>query len=216
MARISKADHAKILHDIDVGNRKVAEVAEEYGCTPANIYTLLNRLRRAAAAEREPEAAQVETPAAEMAAMATLVVMPGVETGEEPVRKRRAKAAPVPVAVEPTDLFAAGDEPAPPAILEVAPVEPVVVAAPPKVEPVSATVTPLPRRGGAVGASLAKPGFGLAMRTADGDESMMPFRSLEDLLSSAKQILRSVARDPDPVWFSIQLLDLASIDLEVA
>ena len=48
MARISKAEHGRILHLVDTEHRKVAEVAVEYGCTPANIYALLSKLRRAA------------------------------------------------------------------------------------------------------------------------------------------------------------------------
>jgi len=47
MARIDKAEHAKILQAVEVERRKVAEVAAEYGCTPANIYALLGKLRRA-------------------------------------------------------------------------------------------------------------------------------------------------------------------------
>lgn len=47
MARIDKAEHTKILRAVEVDRRKVAEVAAEYGCTPANIYALLSKLRRA-------------------------------------------------------------------------------------------------------------------------------------------------------------------------
>ena len=38
------------------------------------------------------------------------------------------------------------------------------------------------------------------MRSADGEENLTPFRSLEDLLSAIKPILWSGARSPDPVW----------------
>ena len=48
MARIDRAEHARILRLVDGEGRKVAEVAAEYGCTPGNIYALLNRLRRGA------------------------------------------------------------------------------------------------------------------------------------------------------------------------
>jgi hypothetical protein len=58
--------------------------------------------------------------------------------------------------------------------------------------------------------------MGLVTRSADGDESMMPFRSLDDLLSAIKPILREGARSPDPVWFSIQPIDLATIDADAA
>jgi hypothetical protein len=68
----------------------------------------------------------------------------------------------------------------------------------------------------ALGARLAKPGMGLVTRSADGDESMMPFRSLDDLLSAIKPILREGARSSEPVWFSIQPIDLATIDADAA
>ena len=50
MARISKDEHPRILRMVDSEHRKVAEVAAEYGCTPANIYALLGKLRRGDAA----------------------------------------------------------------------------------------------------------------------------------------------------------------------
>ena len=66
------------------------------------------------------------------------------------------------------------------------------------------------------GSTLAKAGVGLAMRTADGDETITPFRSLDDLLSAIKPILRSAARSPDAVWFSIQPVDLATLEVDAA
>ncbi len=174
MRRIGKADHAAILHKVDVERRKVAEVAAEYGCTPANIYALLSKLRRAA-----PEP----------------VVAP--EPAPEPVP---AVAA---VAVD-ADLFAVA-APAP--------------QAPAPRPNVSATVTELPRRGVAkdgVGAAKAKPGVALMMRTAEGEETSTPFRSLDDLLSAVKPILRAAARSPDAVWFCIQPVDLAALDSDAA
>ena len=56
----------------------------------------------------------------------------------------------------------------------------------------------------------------LVMRTAEGEENMTPFRSLDDLLSAVKPILRAAARSPDAVWFSIQPVDLASLDSDAA
>ena len=73
-----------------------------------------------------------------------------------------------------------------------------------------------PGLGAGLGAALAKPGFGLVMRTADGEDSMSPFRSLDDLLSAVKPILRAASRSPDTVWFSIQPIDLATLDSDAA
>ena len=46
MARIRKTEHPRILEMVDGEHRKVADVAAEYGCTAANIYALLSKLRR--------------------------------------------------------------------------------------------------------------------------------------------------------------------------
>ncbi len=160
MARIGKADHQRILHMADVDGRKAADIAAEFGCTAANIYALLGRLRGRAGKRTEAPEPPAPAPA---------------------------------LAPSPVDLFAAasssnqasGHRPAAP-----------------------------PDRG--IGAKLAKPGFGLAMRTADGEESLAPFRSLDDLLTAVKPVLRSAARSPDPVWFSIQPIDLATIETDAA
>jgi hypothetical protein len=46
MAKIAKSEYAKIQQLTSVEGRKVAEVADLYGCTPANIYAILAKLRR--------------------------------------------------------------------------------------------------------------------------------------------------------------------------
>ena len=51
MPRIPREEHAAILQRVDVEGQKVAEVAAAYGCTPANIYAILARLRREGAKE---------------------------------------------------------------------------------------------------------------------------------------------------------------------
>jgi hypothetical protein len=63
-------------------------------------------------------------------------------------------------------------------------------------------------------ASLLKRGYGLYTRSTEGDDSIIPFRSLEDLLSAVKPMLRATAGSPEPVWFSIQPVDLATIDVD--
>ena len=102
------------------------------------------------------------------------------------------------------------------------------LAAVPRQEP-SAVAPPAPRSvverlpapgtnrtAAGVGAALSKPGMALVMRTADGEENLTPFRSLDDLLSAVKPILRAAARSPDAVWFSIQPVDLASLDSSIS
>jgi hypothetical protein len=182
MARINKADHAIILRKVEVEECKIGDVAAEYGCSAANLYALLRKLRRAgvqpAAAEPEDEA-----PAAHAA------------PAEKPAVDLFAAVAPAPVAVPPAATPA------------VRPVQPAPARA-------TAEITPMPKGGGraGVGASLAKPGYALAMRGPEGDENFTPFRSLDDLLSAVKPILRAAARNPEAIWFSIQPIDLATLD----
>ena len=204
MAKINKADHAEILRLVDVENRKVAEVAADYGCTPANIYTLLVKLRRARGREPVADTPDVEPPPAE-----TTPANPPEITN----RQAGLFAEPPAPTAKPAEKVAAAPAPIKPKPQQS---RPPAAASP---APTAATVTDLPRKGtgrGGVGGALAKPGFGLVMRTADGEDSMTPFRSLEDLLSAIKTILRGAARSPDAVWFSIQQIDLASLDSDAA
>ncbi len=188
MARINKSEHAIILRKVEVDECKISDVAAEYGCSAANLYALLRKLRRAGVmpAPSEPEP---ELPAAS----ALSANQPG-------------KAA--------VDLFAAA-APAKPAPARPAapPMRPPVAATPSPPRP-SAEIVPMPKggRGSGVGASLAKPGYALAMRGPEGDENITPFRSLDDLLSAVKPILRAAARNPEAIWFSIQPIDLATLD----
>ena len=142
MARIGKEAQARILQQIDVEHRKVAEVAAEHGCTPANVYALLGKLRKKAAHPAVPEAV------AEPAAL-------------EP-------------AVKPADLFAAAPvTPPPPAEAPTAKAPAAKAPAAKAPAPATASITVLPSRTlpKGLGAALAKPGFGLVMRTSEGEDS---------------------------------------------
>jgi hypothetical protein len=197
MARIGKKDHAAILHMVDNENRKVSEVAAEYGCSPANLYALLGKLRRTARTQ------VLETGGAS-ATLSQPAPHATVQVKAEPKDPN--------LAIQATDLFAAAAD---------IPPEPHRGAPAASPNRAAATITELPRKGpiakgGGVGAALAKPGFGLTMRTAEGDENVTPFRSLEDLLSAVKPILRASARSQDTVWFSIQKIDLSALEFDAA
>ncbi len=184
MARINKADHGIILRKVEVEERKIGEVAAEYGCSAANLYALLRKLRRAG-----------------------VVPAPGEPEDDAP------KAAPASADAAgkvPVDLFARAAPAAPPP----RPAAPVTIARPAPPPRPAADITPMPKAGGrnGVGASLAKPGYALAMRSPEGDENLTPFRSLDDLLSAVKPILRAAAGNPEAIWFSIQQIDLATLD----
>ena len=183
MARINKADHAIILRKVEVEECKISDVAAEYGCSAANLYALLRKLRRAGV---QPAASEPEDEAPAQAAQ-----------GEKPA----------------VDLFAAV-APAPPPLPVLRPAAPIVRPVQPPPARASDEIISMPKGGGrgGVGASLAKPGYALAMRGPEGDENLTPFRSLDDLLSAVKPILRAAARNPEAIWFSIQPIDLAALD----
>ncbi len=188
MARIGKAEHARILHLASVEGRKVAEIAAEYGCSTANIYALLGKLRRAV-----PAAPPVEPVAASEAAAPRAVL------------ELAAEVAPLPDASV-VDLFALPPKP-PQVEKRAAPSTP-----PASREPApAARVRPPPRA-----AAPAKPGYGLTMRSPEGEDSVAPFRSLEDLLGAIKPILRAAATSAEPVWFCIQPVDLATLEEDAA
>jgi transposase-like protein len=189
MARIRKEDHARILQLVDIERRAVRDIAAEFGCTPAAIYSLLTKLRRKAAgaapapSETQPPLALGEHWQAEAPHPPAALASPQVTAVTPPQDERRVvtfeRAAPVPARQE---VRRPSPAPAP----------------------------------GAVGGKLAKPGMGLLMRTPDGEETMTPFRSIDDLLSAIKPILRAGARSPEPVWFSLQPVDLSTIDMDAA
>ena len=203
MARIRKDDHARILQLVDVERRAVREIAAEFGCTPAAIYALLTKLRRAAAGV----AAGSQAP---------------LELGEETVTDAEVPrphvpppvTVPVPASERQEERRVVTFERAAPAAAT--PAAAAVQAAVPAPAPVPMREEARRPAPSSVGARLAKPGMGLLMRTPEGEETMTPFRSLDDLLSAIKPILRAGARSPDPVWFSLQPVDLSTIDVDAA
>ncbi len=232
MARTGKSEHPRILQMVDNEHRKVAEVAAEYGCTPANIYALLAKLRRevsrgaeAASALADP-AETLSLPAAEKQPSSEAVMPEAMQAvpdlfafGSQPEEALPRKAtggkrrAPSAVEVASTDNVETSHKGQTPSFPAVPRNEPEAVHS----LPTRSVVTELPargttKRGGGVGATLSKPGMALVMRTADGEENLTPFRSLDDLLSAVKPILRATARSPDAVWFSIHSVDLALLD----
>jgi len=228
MARIDRAEYPTIVRLVDVEHRKVADVADRYDCTPAAIYALLARARKEGIAAAPPARARgsrrgaaagapaAEVPAASGPAMDTVAgtdlfaaaepTPPQAAAAEMPAGETAPPAAP-PTALAPVPVHEAAAEPAPAGRGVPEPATPVQVTSLP---PRSA------RRERGVGARLARPGAGLVMRTDDGEETMTPFRTIEDLLAAIRPILRSAARSPDPVWFSIQPIDLASIETDAA
>ena len=208
MPRIPREEHLVILRRVDQEGHKVAEVAAAYGCTPANIYAILGRLRRQGAGIADVAPASGQT--------STEPTPAPIRAAADDLFTRQPEAARLPTAPPPS----VDPAPAPlPAAVE-APPQP----APPAAEPPRPPLKPsAPSRVGQ-GAALAKSarpapppragrtGYALLMRTSDGDEAVHPFRGLDELLSAAKPILRTAARSPEPIWFSIQPVDLDTLD----
>jgi hypothetical protein len=195
MPRIAREEHPRIRERIEVGREKVAAVAASYGCSSANIYAILTKLRRAAG-PAEPTAQVLTDAPLQQLAFPTEASAPA----EGPARGE----AEVPAPATAAELTPVPDPPSFPQPVK-APATAVAPARPP-----SAAGAPghdrLPSPRG------LKSGYALMMRTSDGEEAVNPFRSLEDLLSAAKPILRNAARSPEPVWFSIQPVDLAALE----
>ncbi len=227
MARIARDAYPTIQHLVDVEGKKVAEVAASYGCTPANIYAILGKARRLAG-EAGPQAdlklPVAQAPAEEAPAEAGVLAATasGQASPADLITDQPGDAAPEHAAPAWTDEVPASGEPGAAA----GPTPEVEVPAPETKTPerLAAAPPPAPARApsGSTGreapAASRSPrggarsekgrGVALLMRTSDGEETAHPFRSLEELLSAAKPILRSAARSSEPIWFSIQEADL--------
>jgi transposase-like protein len=207
MARIPREDHATIRQRVEVNGEKVAEVAASYGCTPANIYAILAKLRRQDDQEGStPAPAVLPIEAADASDTADLpaAAVP-VETASlqapAPLPEPAGHAAPPAPSVQ--AVPAAPPLPSPAIVAPPRP-EPGPVAAPVRSRPSIASPAPAPRAG--------RSGYALMMRTNDGEEAVNPFRSLDELLSAAKPLLRNAARSQEPIWFSIQPVDLDALE----
>ena len=191
MPRIPREAHAAIRRQIDVENRKVAEVAAAYGCTPANIYAILARLRRQDAPGEGNDPPVPGTAAPEPAAdlfAETAAVLP-------------VTVAPAAPALDPAD---------PPSPMAAGAASPVAPSKPPADRP--SPTTPARSKPVVPATRPNKTGYALLMRTGDGEEAVNPFRSLDELLAASKPILRTAARSPEPIWFSIQQVDLEALE----
>ncbi|WP_144404747.1 hypothetical protein [Belnapia sp. F-4-1] len=212
MPRIPREEHATIVRRVDLEGQKVAEVAAAYGCTPANIYAILTKIRRQGAGDTSAAAPPQDHAKVEAEADPLPPAMPGT-------------SADLFDALPPTPVDPVPPPPPASTALGLRPAEP--SAPPPAASRVPDPQGPPPRppapartgRGGAAAKPAApaspprvgKTGYALLMRSSDGEEAVHPFRSLDELLSAAKPILRTAARSPEPVWFSIQQVDLDAL-----
>ncbi len=235
MARIAKSEYPKIQQMASVEGRKVPEIADLYGCTPANIYAILSKLRRQGEVVSSPPLTASDQPSeqeqgSELPVPSQGISDPAIEgemagdllaaLEQEAARPAQPPAGDAPAKERDAPELAGRTAGAPPALVQVQPEAGIPKARPAQelpVAPVSVGKSRTPLSLAAAKATTAsKPGFALCMRTSDGDESSTPFRSLDDLLSAVKPILRSAARSSDPIWFCIQPMDLADIDSEAA
>jgi hypothetical protein len=216
MARIRKEEYPRIRHLVDVERRPVREIAAEFGCTAAAIYGILAKLRRQG---ESPETGSE----AETDATADSATLPSVPTAGAQAQPSLVLDSPSGPAIRVVDSVA--ESPAPNAATQPADAPVILAFEPPPGKPagamgrVDAPPARTPPRAAAtapLGGRLARPGIGLVMRTEDGEETMTPFRSIDDLLSAIKPILRATARSPEPVWFSLQAVDLSAIEVDAA
>lgn len=214
MPRIPREEHATIVRRVDVEGHKVAEVAAAYGCTPANIYAILAKMRR----QGSGDAALRAEPVSQGEAEAVSSTVPAPPASADlldllPEAVPDAASASPPASVAPDLPQAPPERPVAPA--RSAPAS--TGRQPPPAAPIrtgrgaSAARPTTP----AAQPRAAKSGYALVMRTSDGEEAVNPFRSLDELLSAAKSILRTAARSPEPIWFSIQQVDLDMLSEDV-
>src|SRR3954454_10148183 len=102
MPRIPREEQATIRQRVDVEGQKVADVAAAYGCTPANVYAILAKLRRQDAQDTgevvsPPNVAEPSTISVPAAAAADDLFGALVEANSAPA----APAAMLPAAPEP-------------------------------------------------------------------------------------------------------------------
>ncbi len=209
MARIPREEHEAIRRRVDTDGEKVADIAATYSCTPANIYAILAKVRRQGEpASRGP--AVSERPAGPVPSPAPVLSTPKdlFEAQREAPRTNALAAA---TAAPPTAEPATRPAKAAPELTASSGALPPIPKAPVAARPaVAASKAAAPPSKGQV----RKPGYALLMRSSDGEEAVNPFRSLDELFSAAKPILRTAALSPEPVWFSIQQVDLDTLDDE--
>ncbi len=219
MAKIPQEMHAAIRRQVDDEGRKVAEVATEYGCTAANIYAILAKVRR-----QDGGHSGAGSP----------VPTRNTPTAVKVAKTQKVKTASDEIAL--IDLFAAfgEEEQPPPPTPAVAPAKKAGPSKPSKASadrpaPKLEAAKPKPSQAQSASPALGqpdrketatravassastvkgKPGYALIMRTVDGEETVNPFRSLDELLSASKLLLRTAVRSAEPIWFSIQQVDL--------
>src|SRR3954452_1650240 len=106
MPRIPREEQATIRRRVDVEGQKVADVAAAYGCTPANIYAILAKLRRQEAQDT-----------GEVAAFPSLAeaAPPFLQTGAAPAALFGGAAEPRPAPAAPAARVPATPEPPAPA-----------------------------------------------------------------------------------------------------
>ena len=127
-------------------------------------------------------------------------------------RERTEQALPLPLSIV-NENTVASEPHVPVADLFAAPAEPEAAMPPPAPPPTLPPSSARPARP-PVKAPALKSGMGLKMRTPEGEDSIVPFKSIEDLLSGIKPYLRDAARAPEPMWFCLERIDLAAFDPE--
>ena len=203
MARIPRDEHATIRRRVDVEGQKVAEVAAAYGCTPANIYAILAKQRR-----QGDQDAGASAPAPAPVRVDPAPAIPADLFAGEIKESSRSDSSTVDVLLPEPAIAVPDDVGAP------------ITSIPQPPPRSTGTAVPEAGRGKTASRGKASPstpskgkaGYGLLMRTSDGEEAVHPFRSLEELLSAAKPILRTAARSAEPIWFSIQQVDLEALE----
>lgn len=195
---IPRSEYPVILRLSDAERVKTVDIAVTYGVAPRTINIILGKARADSAGAGAP-AVNDSSPAVLPPALAALeVAAPAVNAQVvEP------EVGPVRLSTQSWDMEVAVPPETP------APVKLTVSAVPPAR---AAEKEPVERNQAARPKGNSKAAYGLVTKTDDGEESIAPYRSLEDLLSTVKGTLRTAAQASDEVWFAIREIDLSDFE----
>jgi hypothetical protein len=214
---IPKADYATILREVDADKIPIPAIANRYGVVARTIYIVLGKARAAAAAEGIPslaaDAASLPAAVMETGQEATVLVeavpdllrqavleaLADEETATASACLPRTEGEPA-AAAAPTGVQ---DHPAPVrmATAESRRREDVVQPLAKQVRPATGAVVP-----------RLKSAYGLVVRSEESEETVVPYRSLDELLASIRPVLRETARQGGETWCAIREIDPATLN----
>lgn len=212
-ARVSKDDYPRILALADVEGARTSDIAKLYGVVPRTICIILNKARNAGVQPRTASALPAELPVPREPLPVPVheveVLEAMVSLAEAPIREPEAHEAPELPEIRQATRAPEEIQAAVAIQTVVQPAIPAATVRPPAQEMAVEDESDIPVRSLAKGTHSKgnqgkRQGHTLIARTEDGEETLMPFGSLDDLLSSLRGVFREAARGEGTVWFGLR------------